>query len=171
MPGALLSVRGDDRLKAAALAVAAANRDLRRKIDAATRTTIGPVWVGEVASRQRTTLDRAVYGKGTRIKPGNPPTAVAASSTKALRGGLVPGDQWRVIEFGANRAKVTTYDRVSVKGKRHKVTRHTTRQLPPPTRRGRVAYPAFAEVAPRAVALWVQLIVRVYNEAVNGGKG
>lgn len=166
---AVISVRGDDRLKAAVLAVKAANRDLRSRLNKATVATIGPVWATEVTSRALTSLDRAALAKGSRVKAGNPPTAVAASSTKRLRGGLLPADQWAPVEFGGNQGKVTTYDRVSVKGHRHKVTRHTARQLPPANRAGRVVFPAFAEVAPRTVALWVQLIVRVYNEAVNGG--
>lgn len=166
--GAVISVRGDDRLKAVVLAVKAANRDLRTRINKATTATIGPVWVSEVQSRALTSLDRAALAKGARVKAGNPPTAVAASSTRKLRGGLLPADQWAPVEFGATQGKVTTYDRVSVKGHRHKVTRHTTHQLPGIKRSGRVVFPAFAEVAPRTVALWVQLVVRVYADAVEG---
>jgi hypothetical protein len=169
--GALISVRGDDRLKAAVLAVAAANRDLRRDINAATTSTIGPVWASEVTARAVTTLDRAALAKGARIKGGNPPSAVAASSTRKLKGGLIPADTWAPLEFGANRGKVTTYKRRGRKGGTHTVKRHTTRQLPARTRSGRVVMPAFAEVAPRTVSLWVSLVVKVYNDAVNGERG
>ena len=91
--------------------------------------------------------------------------AIAASSRRALRGGLVPADQWHAVEFGADREKVTTYQRRSPKGNLHRVSRHTARQLPPRRRAGWVAYPALAEFLPRALRLWSQLIVRKYAEA------
>lgn len=167
----MLSVTGDDRLQAAVLALKAADRDLKRTINAATRDVIGPVWVDAVSSRASSTLDRAVVVKGTRLKPGNPPTAVAASSTKRLRGGLLPGDQWAAVEFGSTQDRVKSYRRRNrVGGGSHQVRRHTTRQLPARVPSGRVALPAFAEVAPRAVSLWVQTIVREYSNAVEGRK-
>lgn len=166
---AVLSVRGDDRLKAAVLAMKAADRDLKRKINQATVSTIGPVWASEVASRALSAVDQRVLGRGARVKAGNPPTALAASSTRALRGGLVPADSWAAYEFGQSRDRVTTYQRRSVKGQTHRVSRHTTRQLPARNRSGRVVYAAWQEVAPRTVSLWVQLIVRTYVDAV--GKG
>lgn len=168
MAGGFVSVEDDDRLKAAVLAVAAANRDLTRDINAATRSVIGPVWEHEVAVRAVTPAQRATLVKGTKIKTGNPPVAQAAQSTKRLRGGLLPADQWWTYELGGNESKVTTYKRQGRRGQ-HTVTRHTARQLPPRKRQGRVALPAFASVAPRAVSLWVSLVVKVYNDAVNGG--
>lgn len=172
MPTGLLSVNDDGRIKAAALAVAAANRSLKRDIDAATRSVMGPVWMREVTVRAVSPAQRAVLAKGAKVKAGNPPVAQAAQSGKRLRGGLVPSADWSGYEFGGRQDKLTTYSR---KGRRggaaHKVTRHTARQLPSFRRGGRVAYPAFATVAPRAVSLWVSLVVKVYNDAVNGGNG
>lgn len=164
----MLSVLGDDRLKAAVLAMKAADRDLRARINAATRDEIGPEWVHAVNQHAVRSLDRKVIASSARIKAGNPPVAVAATSTRKLRGGLVPAQQWAPIEFGGTFNKVTTYTRRSPKGRMHKVTRHTARQLPARQRSGRVAFPAFADIAPRAVSLWVSIIVKVYNDAVNG---
>jgi len=39
------------------------------------------------------------------------------------------------------------------------------RGLPSRTPKGRVVYQAFADVAPRIVSLWVQLVVKKYNDA------
>jgi hypothetical protein len=165
----VLSVRGSRELKAVALALKAARRDVRNDINKATRATLGPVWKAEIANRARTSLDRKVLAQGARIAAGNPPTLVAATSTRRLKGGLIPVESWHAVEFGADRAAVTTYTRASVKGNSHKVTRHTRRQLPPRYRKGRVVFPAAAELAARATALWVQLVVRVFNEAVEKG--
>jgi hypothetical protein len=149
----------------------AARRDVVNDINKATRATLSPVWQAEVASRARTSLDRRVLAQGARILAGNPPVLVAANSKRRLKGGLVPAEAWMAVEFGANRGAVTTYDRTSTKGTAHKVTRHTRRQLPPINRKGRVVYQAAKSIAPRAASLWVQLVVRKFNEAVEKGEG
>jgi hypothetical protein len=166
----VLSVRGSRELKAVSLALKAARRDVRNDINKATRATLGPVWKEEVASRARSAQDRKVIVAGARILAGNPPVLVAATSTRRLKGGLVPAVSWAGIEFGASGDDVTTYNRTSSKGGSHKVTRHTERQLPPRYRKGRVAFPAAAEIAARAAALWVQLVVRKFNEAAETGE-
>jgi hypothetical protein len=166
----VISVRGSRELKAVVIAVKAARQSVRNDINKATRATLGPVWKAEVASRARTQQDRKVLAQGARILAGNPPVLVAAKSTRKLKGGLVPVESWAGVEFGASGDDVTTYTRTSTKGTSHKVTRHTERQLPPRYRKGRVVYPASAEIAARAAALWVQLVVRVFHEAFEAGE-
>lgn len=34
--------------------------------------------------------------------------------------------------------------------------------------KGRVVYPAFADIAPRMVSLWVQIVVKSYHDAAEG---
>lgn len=152
-------------VRAAVLALRRADRDLRSKINRATRETLSPVWRGLVQNNAYRRRDGAILAKGARIKAGNPPAGIAASSRRPLSGGLVPGDQWAPFEFGGDRSKVTTYTRLSPRGRSHQVRRHTARQLPPRSRQGHVVYPAVAEIAPRAASLWVQLIVRAYLDA------
>lgn len=166
----MLAVRGDDRLRAVVLALKAARRDVKNEIARATRQTMNPVWRDAVAKNARTDLDRKVIAQGARIAAGNPPVAYAAQSKRRLHGGLVPVERWHAVEFGANPNEVTTYDRKSPKGGKHDVTRHTQRQLPPRYRKGRVAYPALKEFVPRLTSLWVQIVVRVFNEAVEKGE-
>lgn len=152
-------------IRAAVLALKAADRGLRSDINKATRVVMSPVWKELITRRSRTRRDRAVLAKGVRIKAGNPPAGIAANSSRALRGGLVPGQQWQVFEFGADPGRVTTYDRKSRNGGTHKVTRHTTRQLPGVSRTGHVVYPSLKAFVPRLVSLWVQTIVRTYHDA------
>lgn len=168
----MLHVRDHEELQAVVLAMKAADRDLKRDINQATRTTMNPVWKSLVQTNAARTLDGRVIVPGTRIAGGNPPAAVAASSRRRLSGGLVPAEWWHAVEFGANRNKVETYSRMSPKGKRHRVTRHTARQLPQRDPNGRVAYPAFAELGPRMASLWAQIVVKKYLDAAEAaGKG
>lgn len=166
----MLSVKGDDRIKATVLLVKAADTVTRRVVNQDTVRVLGPVWVQEVNIRaQGRTLDQVVLAKGARIKGGNPPAATAATSRRKLTGGLVPAEQYGAVEFGTDdRDAYTTYQRTSPGGKGHQVRRRTRHQLPRRVRTGRVVYPAFTAIAPRAVALWVQTVVRAYWQAFDG---
>lgn len=157
--------RAPAAVRAAVLALKAADRGLRSDINKATREVLNPVWRQLIDQRTRTRRDDKVINKGVRIKAGNPPAGIAATSKRALSGGLVPSDSWQVLEFGADNGRVTTYDRRSKNGGTHKVTRHTTRQLPGVSRTGHIVYPSVKAMGPRLASLWVQLIVRKYYEA------
>lgn len=157
-------------IRAAVLALKRAGRDLRNDINRTTRAEFNPVWRGLVQNNATYTMQSKVLSRGSLIKPGNPPVARAASSKRPLSGGLVPNDEWHAIEFGADRNAKRTYDRKSKNGGTHRVTRHTRRQLPARTQQGHVVYPAFAEMIPRVISLWVQLIVRKYAEAAGEGR-
>lgn len=167
----MISVRNHDELKAASFALKGMQRDLRNEINRATTKTIGPVWKQQVASKARTRTDQAVLVKGARLSGGNPPTLYAANSKRRMRGGLVPVEQWKGWEFGSkSRNNKRKYTSTSPKGKRHQVTRRTSRQMPPHAPKGRVVYPAFAETAPRLAALWTQLVVKKTFEALERGQ-
>lgn len=166
---------GDDRtLAASVLAFKAASRDLRRDINAATRETMNPVWRSLVTGNLSGTdaMTSKMLNNGVRIAAGNPPIAKAAQSTRKVGtgGSLTPREDYGAWEFGVpNRNQSSTYERRNRKtGGRHKVARRTMRGLPRRHTEGRVVYPAFAEIAPRMVSLWVQLIVRKYHEAAEG---
>lgn len=164
----MISVRDHRALEAAVLALKVMDKSLRSDINKSTKAMLDPIWKSAVATNATGSLDKLVIAKGARVKAGNPPVAVAASSRKALSGGLVPQDRWPVIEFGGTYNKVTTYDATSRKGTRYSITRHTARQLPARRKSGRVAYKALAEVTPRVVSLWVQMIVAKTYEAIEG---
>ena len=148
---------GDDRaLQAAVLAFKAADRGLRKDINDATRSTFNQPWKTGIAGRVRTPLERRVLAPGARIAAGNPPTFIAASSKRALRGGLVPDTGWPGVEFGADR-------------NRKRGNRHTTRQLPARRPKGPV-FNTVADMAHRVPRLWAQLIVKVYSDAADEGR-
>lgn len=155
------SVTATRELRAAALAMKAMPPKLRSDINKFTRQTMAGPWKELVESKQLTTQDKKIYA-GARIKAGNPPTATAANSKRKLSGGLVPSENWKGFEFGTDdREQTITYTRKNRRNAgTHRVTRRGYRQLPSRNPRGRVVYPAFAELAPRMVSGWVQIIVR-----------
>ena len=166
----MLDVEDARELQAAVLALKAMDRTLVRDINRDTRSVLNGPWQQEVKSRARTTMDSRVLATGARIKAGNPPVAVAASSTRAIgkTRRLKPAERWQGWEFGSDRNAYSRYTGTSPKGKKYPVARRTTRHLPPRTRQGRVVYPAFAAIAPRAVELWLQTIVRKTYDAFEG---
>jgi hypothetical protein len=159
------SAKTSSLLKGVALALKVVEKPIRADISKETRGTMNPVWRDAVAARARSRMDAAVFGKGARIAAGNPARAVAASSRRSLSGGFTPDRDGRALEFGADRNATTTYRRTTRHGT-HDVTRHTRRGLPPRNRKGRVVFPAFAEVAPRMVSMWVQIVVRNIHESL-----
>lgn len=163
-----LSVRDHRELTAVVLAFSRLETTVKRDINAATRSTLNPIWQGEVKSKISSRMDAKVIGAGVRVKAGNPPVLQAATSTKAIGGRLRPGEDWQGWEFGADRSKVSTYSRKSKRGGTHQVKRHASRQMPVINRTGRVAYPAVAGTVPRVAALWVQVVVRCVHEAAEG---
>lgn len=162
------SVKSRAEFRAAALAFRAADKDLRRAINKATRDAGNIIWRDEVARAASTKMDRLVLVKGARIKAGNPAQAIGASSRRPLRDGLIPDKHYAGFEFGSRRRNAaTTYTRRSKNGGTHKVTRRTREQLPgkPSQGTGRVIYKAWYRSGPRLVSLWTQTIFRHVYEA------
>lgn len=151
----------------------ASDRTIKNAINRATRAELNPIWQDEIAQRVNSMprVDQLVLGRGVRVKAGNPATVTAASSTRALSGGLVPNARAKGFEFGTDdREGTSTYSRRSPRGKVHSVTRRTKRHLPNRTPKGRVIWPAFADTGPRITSLWVQIIVREIYDALEGRK-
>jgi hypothetical protein len=161
---------GDHReLQAVALAFKAMDRSLARDLRRDTVKVMNPVWKSMVELNATSRMDTLVLAKGARIKGGNPPTMIAASSRRALSAGLVPVAAWAGFEFGSGRSRKTTYSRRNRRsGGSHQVTRNTTAQLPRRAPKGRVAHPAAKEIGPRLASLWVQTTVRRVHEAAEG---
>lgn len=170
----MLSVFQDSQreLRAAVLAMKAADREIKRDINQRTRATMNPVWKSLVeanASGMRA-RDYRLVATGVRIKAGNPPVAQAAQSRRAFGGkrkALRPMEHYHLVEFGASDPnRYSVYDRKNrSRPGTHKVKRRASRGWRPRDRTGYVVYPAFAELGPRMVSLWVQTIVRTYAEA------
>lgn len=159
------SAKTVQELRAVALGLKLLDKDIKRDISRSIRETLNPIWKQEIESRMVTKMDRKMFA-GARIAPGNPARAMVGTSRRALsKGGLTPAEGVRAYEFGAptRATHETTYDRAGAS-----VTRHTKRQLPKAVKAGRVAYAAWANVGPRMVSLWVQIIVRNIHEKLEG---
>lgn len=163
----MIDVRGARELQAVVLGLKVMDREVAKDIRQATVGTIGPVWRNEVTSRAHTTLDRVVLTGSAAVRGGNPPRAVAGASARRMKGGGRPQDLAMPVEFGVrNRDRYRTYTGRSPKGTPYRVHRRTTKQLPARNASGRVVFPALAEVGPRLVSLWVQLVVRKVYDAI-----
>lgn len=154
-------------LKAITLALKVLPNDVKKDINKQTREALNPMWkTGVSANAGMSGIDHAVFGKGSRVKAGNPTKLIAGSSRKALSGGLIPNKEAAAFEFGSpQRHRYTTYKRRSPKGNVHSVTRRTMRQLPPPSRKGRIVYHTWGEIDQRVVSLYVQTVMRRVYEA------
>lgn len=161
------SVYARRELQAVVVSMKALPRDVRSAVNKGTRETMNPVWRDLVARKARTPQDRAVLVKGARIAAGNPPRAIAASSRRPLAGGLRPADNAAAFEGGArNPNKRGRWSRRTPSGGTTTVQGWPDRQLPRHHRGGRVVYPAFRELAPRLVSLWVQTVMRKTYDAL-----
>lgn len=166
-----LSAKHVPELRAMALALKAVDRDLRKRIYAAWREQMNPVWKGAVAGNIRGRLQERVITGGTLIKAGNPPVLQAAASRRKVGRGLVPNDMWPGFEYGADREAYSRYQRRSPKGTVHTVERRTMRHLPPRKRNGHVLGPAVAETLPRLASMAAQITVRTIMQPIDNGKG
>lgn len=167
------SARTSSLLKASVLALKTVDKPIRKQINDETRGTLNGPWREAIATHAAgSRMDNLVFGKGARIAAGNPARLVSTSSRRPLRkgtNGFVPNSMGRLLEFPtATPGKVSTYRRRSANGGTHEVKRHTMRGLPERRRGGRVVYPAVAEVMPRFVSMWVQIIVRNVYESLEG---
>lgn len=152
-------------LRAVALGLKLVDKDIKKAMSASIRSTLNPLWKANIEARLVTDLDRATFGTGARIAPGNPARAMAGTSRRPVGDGMVPVEMARAVEFGApTRSRhESTYTREGAE-----VTRHTKRGLPAAVKAGRIVYQAWAEMGPRLVSLWVQIIVRTIHEKLEG---
>ena len=169
----MLRVGDHEELQAAVLAMKAADRDLKRRINQATREKMNPVWRDLVKGNLfgDSVMAGKVLGAGVRIKAGNPPQAMAAQSARGVGDGkrVIPREHYAGWEFGVNRMAYSHYERRNrTRPGTHAVERRTMTGMPRRQPKGRVVYPAFAEIAPRMVSLWVQIIVKSYADAAEG---
>lgn len=167
------SARTVPLLRATVLAFKGLDKKVRKQINDETRGTLNPEWREAIATRAAgSKMDYAVFGKGARIAAGNPARLISTASRRPLRkgtNGFVPNSHGRLLEFPTGTpGKVSTYRRRSGNGGTHEVKRRTMTGLPARRRGGRVVYPAVADVMPRFVSMWVQIVVRNIHESLEG---
>jgi len=145
-----------------------ANREVRLEIYSRARRDLGGEWVPALRSRATTDMQQRVLVKGARTKVNTEGfSMVAATSTKALREGLVPTNDWAGFEYGARtkRVRVQTSSR---KGKQYTRTQTVNRQFRGRQKEGQVVMKSASALGTRLVALWVRTIVETYRDAASG---
>lgn len=162
-------VEGPREAQAAVVALRSLDADTKKALNASVRSAVSPLWTGVVEANATSVMDSRVLAKGARVSVGLKPQLVAATSTRAMRGGLIPADNWQRWEFGSHRIGRSTYRTTSRKGRSYQATRHTQHQMPDRAKGGRVLYPAIAEAAPRILALWAKTTIRLVFDAYQRG--
>lgn len=162
-----ISVTNSRELQGVIAAMKTMDRETAKAIRKYTKPELQAEWQQAVREHASTPLDHAVLADTARLSISDQNvTLKSASVGRSLAGGLSPKADYAAVEFGADRSKVETYTATSRKGKAYRVTRHTRRQLPPIVAKGRVVYPAAADIIPRIASLWVQTVVRTFYETI-----
>lgn len=151
----MLDVRRSPELQGVILILKTADRSVRKEMRAAARRELNELWKPALERFATTPLQTKVLVRGARAKVQSDTfTLVAATSRRALSGGLVPVNRWQGAEFGATPKQVS----VTIRGKQRKQT--IGRNFGPRQPRGKVVYPAIRKVGPRVVAAWVNGVVK-----------
>jgi hypothetical protein len=159
-----IDMRASRELTATVLAIRALDRTIQKMIRQQTKRITAPEWRGALSERADSRLQHAALVDTSAVAVSNQNIRLqSANKGRALSGGFNPKTDWYAAEFGGDQGKTTTYTRAG-----HRVTRHTTRQLPTRRKAGHVFYPATAEMIPRIAALWVQTTVRTIATAFEG---
>ena len=144
-----------------------ADKDLAKQMRRAITREINP-WLKSAIRREAIDAQSRLIAGTARVRSGTSP-AVVVGSAKKFAGGASTAELARVYEFGGYQNWEGAYARRNRKrGGRHKVVRHTQRQIPRKDRQGRFVYPAVADAAPMLVGAWVGLIADMYGEAADG---
>lgn len=143
---------------------------MRLDIYRESRSQLSAEWVPALRRRAQTRQQQAVIVKGARIRTSPDGfSLLAATSNKALKGGLVPSREWAGNEFGARtrRAEIRTRSR---RGTPYTVRKMINRQFMARVNQGRVAFDAGSELITKAVRIWVRVIVDKYRAAAERGE-
>lgn len=159
-------------LQAVLVAIKAVPAEVRKEIRQQTKAIGTPQLVEAMSGHAQTRLEHRVLIQSARVTVSDQNVRLSSATVgRSLPGGLQPKDDYAAVEFGANRAKRTSYTARSRKGRSYPVTRRTTQQLRPRRRTGYVFFPAVAALVPRIAALWTQTVVRTIGEALEGRRG
>lgn len=156
-------------LQAILLAVKRAPAEIQKQIRQQTKS-IGLVqWSQALREQASTRLEHRALVDTARVTPSNQNIQLSSATVgRSLSGGLNPKTNYAAIEFGGNRNQKVSYEAVSSKGKRYRVTRRTKSQLRPRNPEGYVFFPAAVRMVPRIAALWAQTVVRTFADALEG---
>ena len=155
----VLDVGQSPELQAAVLTMRSIERQLASDINKTARQRVSPVWAQALASKASSKVDQRGLVPGARVAVGDRKvTAQAATSRRALSGGLVPASDYGPLEWGAHPHLQTVHAR-SRKGKAYSYRRFSNRQFRAWSKKGHVAMRAAGDLGPTIVSSWLQVIV------------
>lgn len=166
-----ISVLGSKELQATILLLKNADRETARQTRAVIKSVTQGEWQSLLAKRAGTHLEGRVLVDTARyqVSDQNGILSTATVGRALSKGGAKPARLYAAVEFGADRSKTKTYT-ASRGGTTYQVrNRHVSRQLPSRKKTGRVFWPAVAEFAPRAAALYAQTAIRTIFESFEKG--
>lgn len=157
-------------LRAAVLAMKAADKGMKKRINDAMSAEFNPVWKRELAQNLGG-FSRAddMMLRGARLRRGNPPALVAATSRARYGRALIPMRDWHLAEYGVSDHYKHAYTRRSRKGRTHNVSRDVSTGWPARSQKGRIAGPAARAILPRVASFWIQSIIKTWIEAAEKG--
>lgn len=163
-----MQVQDSPTLAKALTVFARADSDVQKEMNKATRGATS--WVRAIVQNKAGgyPLDAAV-ARTTRVAATRAGVKVVVGGSGRI-GDLPMRELVRPIEFGAQRNKRVTYRSAYRGGRAFEVRRHTARQLPWRKPKGRIVYPAVAEIAPQIVSWWVRSIMVVYDDVNQLGR-
>jgi hypothetical protein len=163
-----ISVFESRELQGVILALKGMEKEIAKQIRKHTKDVVVPVWQKAVAENISTRLESRAFGNTARVAVSNQNITLSVASVgKPLSGGLNPRSQAHVVEFGADRSTVVSYEARSARGTNYTVNKRRTRaMLREKNKKGYVFYPTVREVIPRIASLWIQTTVRAFHEAI-----
>jgi hypothetical protein len=163
-----ISVFESRELQGVILALKGMDKDIAKQIRQQTKAVVSKVWEDSVAANISTRLESRAFGNTARVAVSNQNITLSVASVgKPLSGGLNPRSKAHVVEFGADRSTVVSYEARSARGTNYTVNQRRTRaMLREKNKKGYVFYPTVREVIPRIASLWIQTTVRAFHEAI-----
>jgi hypothetical protein len=163
-----ISVWSSKEIQATILALKGMEREIAKQVRAATKAMIQPEWQKAVAEHSNTRLEGRALVQTARASVSDQNVSLqSAAIGRKLSGGYTPSQLAHSAEFGADRSFRRSYEARSSKGKTYTVRNRRTRaQFAERNLKGRVVYPAAAQVIPRLASLWIQTTIRTFYELI-----
>lgn len=161
-----ISVFRSPELQGVILALKGMDRELASQVRKHTRSMLTPTWKESLAQHSITRMENRVLVDTARTTVSDQNVTLSAGGlSKRLSGGAKAYELAPLVEFGTDPRRTTkATSPTGTEYRRAYGSRFRARN-----RKGYVAYPAAADEIPRLAALWVQTVVRTFNELIENG--
>ena len=156
-----ISLLLDSPLRDLAIAYRAVPAEVKKQINAHTKSAAEPIWKQETAERGTTRIQQRVLVDSARVGVTNRNVFLRSGAVGKLSSGVAVDRLATAAEFGRP-------DAAPIKSKSGKGTpyeRKTGSLFGPRTRKGNVVHPAASDSIPRFASLWIQTAIRTLHEA------